>query len=470
MEKIEYLFGAKGNVRASARYTPGAFGFVTEAERRTQPDLAVYELNNGFRLPYWYVGEDITTVEQDAGSCYVDSDACVQRLWEKDGAAPAGARFVPLCFKADLPQEGNYCVTVELTARCDEEDLLVFLGCRHLFWRGALHKGERLRKTFTLNVSAIIPEKVKTVCRKPGLDVAIVGHCPSLTRIAVEPAQVPTLYLAGDSTMTDDGADYPYNPAACYAGWGQAFDACLNGSIALCNQAHNGRTTETFRTEGHYDLVMQRIRPGDFMLFQFGHNDQKHPHLQANNGYPANLERFIAEVRAKGAYPLLATPVARNTWKDQDGTLRYNDLLHDHAEACFAVGRKLHVPVLDMHEQAMAEILRLGRDASIPYYHVGDWTHTNDYGALRAAGYAAKALQTGLTDFPAYKPLADAVQCSHPVWPPVPAPLLEKPVRFACIPAPDGEENTDHAAEKAAQDSLAQLESIISTAKATSRI
>lgn len=464
MEKMEYLFGTHGNVRTSSRYAPGGFGFVTEAERRTQPDLGIYELSNGFTLPYWYVGEDITTVEQDAESCYVDSDSCVQRLWKKDGTTPSGMRFVPLCFKADLPQEGNYRVTVELTTRCEEENLQIFLGCRHLFWRGALHKGEKLCKTFTLNVSAIIPEEVKTVRRKSSLDISIIGHCPSLTRVAAEPVQVPTLYLAGDSTMTDDGADYPYNPAACYAGWGQALDACLNGSIAVCNQAHNGRTTETFRTEGHYDLVMQRILPGDFMLFQFGHNDQKHPHLQANNGYPANLERFIAEVRAKGAYPLLATPVARNTWKEQDGALCYNDLLHDHAEACFILGQKLNVPVLDMHEQAMAEIIRLGRDASIPYYHVGDWTHTNDYGALRAAGYAAKALQTRLNVFPAYKPLADAVQCSTPVWPPVPAPLLEKPARFAHIPAPNGEENSDHAAEKAAQDSLARLESMVKAA------
>ena len=113
MEKIEYLFVTHGNVRASVRYAPGAFGFVAETERRTQPDLGIYELSDGFRLPYWYVGEDITTVEQDDESCYLDSDACVQHLWEKDGFTPKGVRFVPLCFKADLPQEGNYRVTVE---------------------------------------------------------------------------------------------------------------------------------------------------------------------------------------------------------------------------------------------------------------------------------------------------------------------------------------------------------------------
>lgn len=65
-----------------------------------------------------------------------------------------------------------------------------------------------------------------------------------------------------------------------------------------------------------------------------------------------------------------------------------------------------------MHKLAMAEIERLGRDASIPYYYVGDWTHTNDYGAYRAAGYAAWELKRMGNIFAVYKPLADAVNAA----------------------------------------------------------
>ena len=469
MEKTEFVFEQHGNVSSATRYQPTSFGFVTEAERRAQPDLKIFELNSGFDTPYWYAGEDITIIRQDAAGCWLDSDALTKALWEKDGSAPNGERFVPLYFKAALPREGNYKVTATLTARADEENLMVFHGCRHLAWRGALRRGETLRKTFTIHVAAIIPNELGTLRERTALDLAVVGHCPALDRVEIEVADCPTLYLAGDSTMADYGAEYPYNPAACYGGWGQALDLYMNGGITVCNQAHNGRTTETFRDEGHYDLVMQRIKAGDYFLIQFGHNDQKHPHLQAYNGYPENLKRFIAEIRAKGPFPMLATPVARNTWTEQDGALRYNDLLHDHAQACFAVGRELHVPVLPMHELAMAEIERLGRDNSIPYYHVGDWTHTNDYGAVRAAGYAVQGLLEIGADFPEYLPLKQAVHAIPEKWLPIPAPLLEKPARLQAIPDPAATETgaaaQDHQAEKNGGDSLARLLDAVKKAK-----
>lgn len=469
MEKKEFIFGKCGNVPATERYMPGAFGFVTEAERRQYDDLHVFELNSGFDTPYWYAGENLTEISQDAKSCWVDSDALTEALWKKDGCTPTGVRFIPLYFKAALLQEGNYKVTVTLTARVEEENLMIFHGCRHLAWRGALRRGETLRRTFTIHVAAIIPNKLGTLRERTALDLAVVGHCPVLDSVEIESVECPTLYLAGDSTMADYGAEYPYNPAACYGGWGQALDLYLDGSVAVCNQAHNGRTTETFRGEGHYDLVMQRIKAGDYFLIQFGHNDQKHPHLQAYNGYPENLKRFIREIWEKGALPLLATSVARNTWTDKGGVLTYNDLLYDHAEACLAVGREMGVPVLDMHKLAMKEIEKLGRDASIPYYHAGDWTHTNDYGAVRAAGYAAKELQQMDAAFAEYRPLADAVNAGWDQWIPVPAPLLQKPERLQDIPDPyavdSGEAVKDHQAEKDGGDSFTRLLDAIKQAK-----
>ena len=304
---------------------------------------------------------------------------------------------------------------------------------------------------------------------KNALDIAVVGHCPALDFLSVVPIEVPTVYLAGDSTMADYGAEYPYHPAACYGGWGQALDLYLDGSVAVCNHAHNGRSTETFRNEGHFDLIQKQLRPGDFVVIQFGHNDQKHPHLQAYNGYPENLRRFIAEIRAKKALPILATPIARNTWTEQNGKLTYSDLLHDHAQACIALGKELNVPVLDLHQAAMEDIIRLGRDASKIYYHQGDWTHTNDYGAVRAAGYAADALRSLGGTFPEYLPLIQAVSASIKPWKPEAALLLEKPVRLAGVKGPNGtEEGTaaqDHQAEKDGGDALARLLAAVQSAR-----
>lgn len=281
-------------------YSPSQlFGFVDEAAHNAQPELNIFELNSGFHVPYWYASEEITKIQQDENGCFLDSDALVQSLWEKDGAVQPPQRFVPLCFKAAVPRAGNYRVKLTLTARAEEEQLLIFHGCRHLAWKGSLRQGAVLSICFTVSVSPIIPNGKDRPFEKNALDIAVVGHCPALDFLSVVPIEVPTVYLAGDSTMADYGAEYPYHPAACYGGWGQALDLYLDGSVAVCNHAHNGRSTETFRNEGHFDLIQKQLRPGDFVVIQFGNNDQKHPHLQAYNGYPENLRRFIAEIRAK---------------------------------------------------------------------------------------------------------------------------------------------------------------------------
>ena len=113
--------------------------------------------------------------------------------------------------------------------------------------------------------------------------------------------------------------------------------AYLNDKAGVSNHAHSGLTTDSFRKEGHYAVIDQYRKPGDFFFFQFGHNDQKLDELKAFGGYRTNLARYINECRDKGGYPVLVTPVARNSWKGNDGS--YNDLLAEYAESCREVGR-----------------------------------------------------------------------------------------------------------------------------------
>nr|WP_304954957.1 hypothetical protein [uncultured Acetatifactor sp.] len=84
--------------------------------------------------------------------------------------------------------------------------------------------------------------------------------------------------------MTDQSAEYPYAPGTNYSGWGQMISAYLNQRIAVSNHAHSGLTTASFREEGHYGILEQYIRPGDYMLIQFAHNDQKLDELKAQEG------------------------------------------------------------------------------------------------------------------------------------------------------------------------------------------
>ena len=85
--------------------------------------------------------------------------------------------------------------------------------------------------------------------------------------------KIPAVYLAGDSTVTDQPGDYPYYPGTCYCGWGQMLPAYLDARLSVSNHSHSGLTTDTFRKEGHYAVIEQYSRPGDYVFYQFGHTD-----------------------------------------------------------------------------------------------------------------------------------------------------------------------------------------------------
>lgn len=413
-----YLFGTGAAVDKAALYTSGqGFGFVTEKNRRAQELLRYPELNSGFEPYYWYAGEEITALQSDGNGVFVDSDGIVAALEEKNGEkTPGEHRYIPLCFKADVPCQGNYRVTLTIQPGAGEEmgEVLVFTGRRRLAFKGSIPAGQRWQKIFIVNVCDIVPRGQTVVYPDTTLDLTVVAAKPRITEVKMEACACPTLYIAGDSTVTDQSGEYPYAPGTCYCGWGQMLGAYLDETIALSNHAHSGLTTESFREEGHYAVIEKYIRPGDYCLFQFGHNDQKHPHLQANNGYPENLRRYVAEIRAKGAQPVLVTPIARNTWRGSDGL--YNDLLREHAEACLAVGRELNVPVLDLHAASMAFIKRIGCEAAKRYYFPGDYTHSDDYGAYLMAGFVADEIRRVCHGCPAYQGLADCVRPGFGTW------------------------------------------------------
>lgn len=333
------------------------------------PRLAIAELNSGFDAVYWARGSLSTEICEDERGCYV--------RWDGDGE-------LPLTFACEVPAEGNYRVGLTLFAE-KETEALVFLGRRRLAARISLRAGETVRRNFVANICPIIPRTYEQPMIDRTLDVTVVGRGVHLCEVSAEPWQGTTLYIAGDSTVTDQSADYPYLPGSSYCGWGQMLSAYLGETIAVSNHAHSGLTTESFRSEGHYDILYHRIKAGDLCLIQFGHNDQKLMHLLAEGGYRENLIRYIGELREKGAAPVLVTPLARNSWRGGDGA--YNDLLEGYARVCHEIGRKMNVPVLDLHEKSMAFVKTQGREAAKRFFFPSDYTHSNDYGAYLFAGY-----------------------------------------------------------------------------------
>ena len=377
---MKFTFGAnaagESYVPAACLYEPesNTYGFLTEKNRIKYPRLGIAELNSGFDAIYWAKGSLSTEICEDEQGCHVH--------WTGEGE-------LPLTFVCEVPSEGNYQVDVTLFAEKDTQ-ALIFLGRRRLAARLQLSAGETVKRRFLTNICPIIPRTYEQPMEDGTLDVTVVGAGVHLCEITAEPWQGPTVYIAGDSTVTDQSADYPYLPGSSYCGWGQMLSVYLGENAAVSNHSHSGLTTESFRSEGHYEILRERIKAGDLCLIQFGHNDQKLMHLLAEGGYRENLIRYIDELREKHPLPVLVTPLARNSWRGGDGA--YNDLLEGYARVCHEVGEEKHVPVLELHEKSMAFVRAQGRESAKRFFFPSDYTHSNDYGAYLFAGYIYEEL------------------------------------------------------------------------------
>ena len=379
-----YNFGNDG-ISADCLYRPAsgistenrretlAYGFVTEENAGLDKSLTIPEINSGFLKNVRCSAKRITFP--------INTEHGVKTDYDGDGA-------VPLIFKADVPKEGNYLVKFRIYAEEDAEGLL-FLGRRHLAMKHVFRAGETFYGSGTVNVCPIIPRTHTEPMDNRSIDAALIGKGLNLVSIGISEYDGCTVYIAGDSTVTDQSAEYPYDPALSYSGWGQMLSYYLADRAAVSNHAHSGLTTESMRNEGHYAILFDRIKAGDFCLFQFGHNDQKLEHLKAFEGYRDNLIRYIDEIRSKEAVPVIVSPLARNTWKSIG---EYNDLLEEYARACEAVAKEKDVPYIDLHASSMGFVTGNGRETARRWYYPSDYTHTDDYGAYLYAGQVCSQL------------------------------------------------------------------------------
>lgn len=411
---ITYDFTPGGNVAPEDFYTEErGFGFITEEVMEHQPHLMLPELNGGFLPVPWYRLLEPVHIEQSSCGCMISPETI-----------PGERRQFPLRFKCHVDAEGSY--RVKVTLRSDEElsDIRIFTGRRcHGTYRKALLPGEELTCLLYTEVCGIIPRGQEKIYHDFCIEVSVTANKPVLSKIEIEPLNCPVLYIAGDSTVTDQSAEYPYAPETSYAGWGQLLPSLLSGELTVSNHSHSGLTTESFRQEGHAAIPFERCKPGDYMLFQFGHNDQKLMRLKAREGYRANLEHYITECRELGVHPILVTPVARNTWLGSDG--QYNDLLQEYAGVCLEIGSRMSAPVLDLHKLSMDFIILLQRENAKKYFYPSDYTHHNDFGARKMAEMICAEIKRTCTEG-AYRWLASQVEEFPEKWP---EPSLVEPLQ-----------------------------------------
>ncbi len=215
------------------------------------------------------------------------------------------------------------------------------------------------------------------------------SHSPEIQSLLVERVEVPTLYLAGDSTVTDQ-SDAPSGS------WGQFITQHFDDRIAVSNHAESGESLKSFVTEGRLDKLLSNLRAGDWVMIQFGHNDQKaqwpQTYAEASTTYRDWLRTYVAEVRRRGATPLLVTSPERRNF-DQQGHIR--PTLSEYAEAMRAVARERNVALLDLHTASIRLYEALGPAVAPSAFADGgeDKTHHNEYGANLLARAVIEALR-----------------------------------------------------------------------------
>lgn len=203
------------------------------------------------------------------------------------------------------------------------------------------------------------------------------------------------VWLIGDSTVCDQPRD-----RSPVTGWGTPFKDFFDSTVSVSNAARGGRSTRTFISEGRWKNVMDSLQEGDYVLIQFGHNDEaKEPQYRDRYtpvpDYKTNLVKFITEARSKKANPVLITPVTRLVF---DSAGKIKETHKEYSAAVWEIGKAYNTPVIDLDERSRQLVQEFGPKWSRvlymqvdslenPHYPVGrhDNTHFNEYGARRMA-------------------------------------------------------------------------------------
>jgi len=242
------------------------------------------------------------------------------------------------------------------------------------------------------------------------LRLAFSGIAPRINALRIdESKQATTIYLAGDSTVTDQ-------EKLPYAGWGQMLPLYFKQEIAIDNHAISGRSSKSFIDEGRLDAILEQIKPNDYLWIQFGHNDQKSDAERATSPFTTYKEKltvYIEEARARGAKPVLITSMHRRKF-DAEGYII--DTHGDYLTAMRELAAELDVPLIDLAEKSKALYERLGDEPSKALFmwaYPGEFiafpdgaqddTHFQSEGAIQIAGLVAEGVnELGLSPINLY--------------------------------------------------------------------
>ena len=320
----------------------------------------------------------------------------------------------PYFFSVSVP-DGNYHVTAVVGSKKSKGITTLRGECRRLFFENiGTKKGETKALTFTINKRNTKISENEFVRTNPREDIKLTwddkltfelnGDAPQLSELTIEKVDdVTTVYLCGNSTVVDQDEEP-------WTSWGQIIPRFFTDKVSFANHGESGERAESFINTLRLKKVLSQIKAGDYVIIEFGHNDQKEkgPGRGAYYSFMTNLKIFIDEARSKGAIPVLVTPTQRRTF-GVDGKIK--DSHEDYPEAIRWLANKENVPLIDLNDLTRTLYEALGTENSkkaFVHYPAGtypgqdkaleDNTHFNPYGAYQIAKCVIEGMK--LIDLP----------------------------------------------------------------------
>lgn len=309
----------------------------------------------------------------------------------------------PFTRNIEVP-DGNYKVTVVLGSKKKAGNTVVRAENRRLMVDElATKKGQFKTVEFVVNKRTPEIEKGKRVKVKDreknyntwdnAINLEFTGAAPAVKEVKIErDTTATTIFLCGNSTVVDQ----PYEP---WASWGQMIPRWFGPEIAISNNAESGLTAGSFLGSYRLDKILTMMKKGDYVICEFGHNDQKEKMAGAGAWYnfSYNLKVFIDKVRAKGGNIIFVTPTQRRRFDDATHS-KILETHGDYPDAMRAVAKREGVPVIELHDMTRTFFETLGYENSkkaLVHYPantfpgqdkpLADNTHFNPYGAYEIA-------------------------------------------------------------------------------------
>ncbi len=181
------------------------------------------------------------------------------------------------------------------------------------------------------------------------------------------------IFMIGDSTMADKKRETEPE-----RGWGQMLQDFFKDEVKVSNHARNGRSSKSFIDEGRWQVVLESLQPGDYVIIQFGHNDQKDDtarHTDPYSTYKSNLEKFVYETRTQGAFPVLSTSIVRRHFGEKDYLI---DTHGEYPVVTRLLAKEMNVPLLDLLKKTNDLVSDLGPEKSkVLYLHTAPGEYPN---------------------------------------------------------------------------------------------